>query len=343
MATQQKPDRVGWLKFALYAIVAIAVVFLATTTGRASASLHLSAETAIGLGFMLFLLHLAIMVPVELLYLSADRPELIKKPAELLKLSRSYRWTAAGIYGNVTTWCALAGLGIGLASVSEPTWASWVAALFLLGWHLFTKRAFCEHKGTPHLHQRPPFTVSEEICSWVADVPILLIVLWIWLASHQFIWVIAGIIVLSYSLLVRVGHWFRDYGPMSYVATLAGLIVGTVIVWPWGALQPDRWQSLPSGLLGGAAGVLSGFHAITKRIPRQERVVSGIFAAVFAAYAIGMWQTDATLDFSPGRLFGTTRWDASGALTVLAAFLIPFLGYVSVWTISEARDWLKKV
>ena len=85
------------------------------------------------------------------------------------------------------------------------------------------------------------------------------------------------------------------------------------------------------------------YHGVKLSIPRRERIVSLLFASTFFVYTTLDWQWQgAKIDFSPARLFAPVRVDQTTVLTLLAGFLLPFLGYVAVWLFSDARQLLER-
>lgn len=147
------------------------------------------------------------------------------------------------------------------------------------------------------------------------------------------IWVFAAVLVLSYSLVVRFGHWYRDAGPITYLSSLAGLLLGGFFLWPI--------SRVPDDLIGWLA-VYTGLNAIFVGQTLRQRAIYIVSGIAFGLYWAIAFCFSANYDFSEATLFGPLSCSVTTVLNIITAFLIPLFGYFVAYEIAEKRRLLSK-
>ncbi len=325
----------------LYSAIAAGVCTVAVL-GGCVVHRSLPPRTSEGAGFLVFVAHLSSWIPIDALVLlkAATAGSKSLSIVGLLTTTRKARWSPATIYACVALQVSIASFGLGLALGLRGSEPALLLAFILLAWRFLLARYLCERQETPHHVQRPPYSQSERILAFVADVPLILICAAIFFVTNHFLWLLGAGIVLSYTLVVRLGHYEAYSGPITYVASLAGLLGTSVLVWPVAPYFAPDLRGIPGWLSPAALAMFSLRLVLRKRVARRQRILPAMFVGSSVLVAIWAAATERPLSFHEESLFGWSVPMADVLIALLGVFAVATCWYALVIVVAKEQEWI---
>jgi hypothetical protein len=297
-----------------------------------------------GLAFLLLVGHLGIMLPFEavrILSVGDDRGDENHKHGRVFRKSRKLKWPLPWVYTSVAAQIGVASFALGMINAGNMRILACALACTLLVWRFALVKAAAT-EGRPHTPALKAPSRTGLVLNFIADVPVLLVLLVMWLLSGQTIWLVGFFLFFAYSFLVRTGQYEHEHGPYMYLATLLSLLLSAATVWPIASYLDPSWTSFPSWLppvaLGGYTVLQEGFSVA---IPLRKRLIPATFVLFILAFELWTALLGGEVQFAPLALLGhSTLGTASQWLTGFGAFGMVLLFHLLLVDIGKARKWL---
>jgi hypothetical protein len=301
---------------------------------------------AAGFAFIIYTAHLSPMILTEGLSRGVRRSRARRRTSRgrlkrRLRTSRARRWPFPWVYVSLAPQLWMASLGLGLVPGWQPDVLPYVLAVGLTLWRFVLVRVGPEQEGRPHTPGLKPKTRIPVLLNYFADGPFAAIAFVAYAVTGQAIWILAVILIVTYSFLVRAGQYVGDTGPYVYSAALVSLVCSALVVWPISTKWYPDWTEWPLWLAPVALSLYQlVLDANTVKISLSKRVLHFVGLGILLAYALYVTFSKGHANFSEGAILTPHDFGSNAVVTALTVAMLPLGFYIFLMQIGESRELL---